>query len=166
MTELLADAPEAAQRDLGGKYLTFVLAEEEYGVNILRVREIINLLDVTPIPQTSDFVQGVINLRGKVIPVLDLRRRFGMGAAEPTEHSCIIVVDVGTLVGMTVDAVREVHAIPAGAIEDPPRLDADMDNRYLLGLGKASDEIKILLDIEAVVSESAFVAKADVERSE
>jgi purine-binding chemotaxis protein CheW len=148
--------PEAATtdavRDLGGKYLTFLVDEEEYGVEILKVREIIGIMDITKVPQTPDFVQGVINLRGKVIPVIDLRAKFGLPRATYNDQTCIIVVDVGVLMGIIVDTVREVHDIPAGSIEPPPRMGSDVNTSFILGLGKVKDDVNILLDIDKVLA--------------
>src|SRR5512143_3570338 len=103
-------------RDLGGKYLTFRLDNEEYGAEILKVREIIGLMDVTKAPQTPDFIEGVINLRGKVVPVIDLRAKFGLARTEHDEQTCVIVVDVGIMMGIIVDTVTEVIDIPSASI--------------------------------------------------
>lgn len=136
----------------GGKYLTFKLADEEYGVEILKVREIIGIMDITAVPQMPGFVKGVINLRGKVIPVIDLRLKFGMEAAEYTDATCIIVVDVGDLMGIIVDTVQEVLDIDGGQIEPPPPLGASVDTSFILGMGKVREEVKILLDIDKVLT--------------
>ena len=140
------------ERALGGKYLTFLLAGEEYGLEILKVREIIGLMDITRVPQTPDFVEGVINLRGKVIPVVDLRTKFGLERAEYNEETCVIVVDVDMLMGIIVDTVQEVHNIPEADIEPPPRLGASVDTSFVLGMGKVKDGVKILLDIDKVLT--------------
>lgn len=132
----------------GGKYLTFCLASEEYGVEILKVREIIGIMDITAMPQTPPYVKGVINLRGKVIPVIDLRLKFGMEPADYTEQTCIVVVDVGTLVGVIVDTVQEVLDIDDSQIDPPPPLGASVDTSFVMGMGKVRDDVKILLDID------------------
>lgn len=142
---------------LGGKYLTFLLAEEEYGLEILTVREIIGIMDITNVPQTSDFVQGVINLRGKVIPVVDLRLKFGLPHVAYDDQTCIIVVDVGLLMGIIVDTVQEVRDIPGTDIEPPPELGATVDTDFILGLGKVENDVKILLDIEKVLTTEELV---------
>jgi purine-binding chemotaxis protein CheW len=147
------------------KYLTFVLADEEYGIEILRVREIIGFMDVTPVPQTPDFVKGVINLRGEVIPVIDLRVKFGMPEGEVTEETCIIVAEVKmngsqqarVQMGIVVDTVQEVLDIPASNISPAPEFGADIKTEYIQGMGKVDDEVKILLDIDRVLSEEEFV---------
>jgi purine-binding chemotaxis protein CheW len=140
-------------RQRGGKYLTFVLAEEEYGLEILKVREINGLMPITPVPRTPDFVEGVINLRGKVIPVIDLRTKFGMDRIEATEQTCIIVVDDGRIeMGIIVDKVSEVLDIAADDIEDPPSFGVSVETDFILGMGKAGDRVTILLDISRVLS--------------
>ncbi|MCG3137447.1 MAG: Chemotaxis protein CheW [Phycisphaerae bacterium] len=146
--------------ELGGKYLTFMLDNEEYGLAILKVREIIGIMDITNVPQTPDFVEGVINLRGKVIPVIDLRTKFGLPRTEYNDQTCIIVVDVGMLVGIIVDTVREVHDIPGGDIEPAPQLGGSINTDFILGMGKVKDEVKILLDIDKVLVTDEFVQAA------
>ncbi len=136
----------------GGKYLTFSLANEEYGLEILKVREIIGIMDITAVPQMPEYVKGVINLRGKVIPVIDLRLKFGLPPAEYTDQTCIIVVDIGSLTGIIVDTVQEVLDIEATQIDPPPPLGANVDTSFILGLGKVKDEVKILLDVDKVLS--------------
>lgn len=137
----------------GGKFLTFRLQEEEYGLEILMVREIIGVIDITPVPQTPDYVKGVINLRGKVIPIIDLRLKFSLDEAEHTNETCIIVVDVGTmLMGIVVDTVSEVLDIKASDIEPPPSFGSKLRTDYIMGIGKVKDEVKILLDIGKVLT--------------
>lgn len=141
-----------------GKYLTFSLAMEEYGIGILKVKEIIGMLPVTLVPQTPAFVKGVINLRGKVIPVVDLRLRFGMEAETYTERTCIIVVEIEkeearVLIGIVVDAVSEVLNIKAEDIEDSPTFGAKLDTDYILGMAKSGGTVKILLNIDRVLTD-------------
>jgi len=154
-----AQAPEEIEGavELGGKYLTFHLDGEEYGVEILKVREIIGIMDITKVPQTPEFVQGVINLRGKVIPVVDLRLKFNLQKAEYDEETCIIVVDVGSMMGIIVDTVQEVHDIPAANIEPAPSLGVSVDTSFILGMGKVKEEVKILLDIDRVLTTEELV---------
>lgn len=136
-----------------GKYLTFVLGREEYGIEILKVREIIGLMDITSVPQTPDYMKGVINLRGKVIPVIDLRLKFSMPEEEHTQETCVIVVEVdNTLIGTIVDSVSEVSDIGSDAIEEKPHLGQGIDTDFIMGLGKVKGKIVILLDIEKVLS--------------
>jgi purine-binding chemotaxis protein CheW len=139
-----------------GKYLTFSLAGEEYGIGILKVREIIGMMTVTPVPQTPEFVKGVINLRGKVIPVIDLRLRFGLEAAAYTERTCIIVVEIdgdsGSVpMGIVVDAVSEVLNIRGADIEDTPTFGVKLNTDFILGMAKTGGGVKILLDIDKVL---------------
>ena len=150
-----ATATEIADSDtstLGGKYLTFKLADEEYGIEILKVREINGLMDITAVPRMPACMKGVINLRGKVIPVIDLRLTFGLSEAEHTEQTCIIVVNVGREVGIIVDTVSEVVDIQAGNIEPPPSIGSSVDTGFILGMGKVGSAVKILLDIEKALA--------------
>jgi len=140
-----------------GKYLTFTLAEEEYGIGILKIKEIIGMMPITTVPQTPEFVKGVINLRGKVIPVIDLRLRFGMGEIDYTERTCIIVVEidgqVGTVqIGTVVDSVSEVLNVKGDDIEDTPTFGTKLDTEYILGMAKMEGGVKILLDIDRVLN--------------
>jgi purine-binding chemotaxis protein CheW len=140
-----------------GKYLTFTLAGEEYGIGILKVKEIIGMMTITMVPQTPSFVKGVINLRGKVIPVVDLRLKFGMPAMDYTERTCIIVVEIGKnsdrlLIGIVVDSVSEVLNIKEGDIEDTPNFGSRLQTDYILGMAKTGGGIKILLDIDRVLA--------------
>ena len=136
----------------GGKYLTFRLADEEYGLAILKVREIIGIMDVTAIPQMPAYVKGVVNLRGKVIPVIDLRLKFNLEPVPYTAETCIIVVDVGTLTGIIVDTVQEVLDVSGSQIDPPPPLGASVDTSFVLGMGKIKGDVKILLDIDKVLT--------------
>jgi purine-binding chemotaxis protein CheW len=143
-------ATKADQR--AGKYLTFVLAHEEYGLEILKVREIIGLMDVTRVPGMPDHVLGVINLRGKVIPVVDLRLKFGMPNTDHTSETCIIVVSVNNqLMGVLVDRVSEVMDIRGEEIEDAPDVGTAVETNFILGMAKAKGHVKILLDIDRVM---------------
>lgn len=148
-------AETIASTSRGGKYLTFVLNKEQYGLEILRVREILGVLPITPMPQAPHFVKGVINLRGKVIPVVDTRLKFGMEEIPHTSETCIIVVDVnGTWMGIIVDTVKEVIDIQDSQIEDPPSLgQSGGDQGSIRGLGKVGDQVKILLNIDRVLAD-------------
>jgi purine-binding chemotaxis protein CheW len=152
MTTGIAAKTKAA----AGKYLTFALGKEEFGIEILKVREIIGYMTITAVPQMPDYVKGVINLRGQVIPVIDLRNRFGMEGREVTDQTCIIVVDIHQAgrsfhAGLVVDRVQEVMNIQAGNIDDAPQFGADVNTDFLLGIGKAGSSIKLLLDIDRVL---------------
>jgi purine-binding chemotaxis protein CheW len=137
-----------------GKFLTFFLAEEEYGLEILKVREIIGMMDITPVPRTPEFIRGVINLRGKVIPIIDSRLKFGMDPVERTDETCIIVVQAaGIQVGIVVDKVSEVLDIAGEEIEDAPSFGKEVNTDYILGIGKSQGKVKLLLDIDKVLSD-------------
>lgn len=145
----------AAERE--GKYLTFSLDQQEYGISILKVKEIIGMMRITPVPQTPEHVKGVINLRGKVIPVIDLRIRFGMSGCEYTERTCIVVVEThsgsGKLhIGTVVDSVSEVLNIKGSEIEETPGFGTTLNTDYILGMAKIAGSLKILLDIDHVLS--------------
>ncbi len=150
--EDLAVAGRGGQR-AGGKFLTFFLGGEEYGVEILKVQEIIGMMAITPVPRTPAFVRGVINLRGKIIPIVDLRTKFGMQAAEQTGETCIIVVQTrGVAMGIIVDRVSEVLDIGSEDIEEAPSFGTAVDTAFILGLGKSQGRVKLLLDIDRVLS--------------
>ncbi len=155
------EAVEARTRE--GKYLSFVLNNEVYGIEILKVREIISLMDVTNVPQTPDHMKGVINLRGKVIPVIDLRLKFSMPEEEHTQETCTIVVEVdSTSIGLIVDSVSEVMEINRNEIEDAPQFGQGIDTNFIMGLGKAKDTIVILLDIAKVLSEEELAMVEEI----
>jgi len=169
MTEIAETMDQAvkAMSDKEEKYLTFVLAGEEYGIGILKIKEIIGMMPITTVPQTPEFVKGVINLRGKVIPVMDLRLRFGMEAIDYTERTCIIVVEIegtaGTVqIGIVVDSVSEVLNIKGQDIEETPTFGTKLNTDYILGMAKVEGGVKILLDIDRVLSqeEVALLDKA------
>jgi purine-binding chemotaxis protein CheW len=148
-----------------GKYLTFSLKGEEYGIEILKIKEIIGMMTVTQIPRTPDYVKGVINLRGKVIPVVDLRLRFSMEESEYTDRTCIVVVDIrhgsgqDFLIGIVVDAVSEVLNIKEAEIEETPNFGTKLDTDYILGLAKTAGGVKILLDIDQVLNSELAIAE-------
>jgi len=147
------------KESLGGKYLTFFLANEEYGIEILKVQEIIGMMSVTTVPRTPVFMRGVINLRGKVIPIIDLRLKFGMEGIAQTEETCIIVVQArGVEMGLVVDRVSEVLDISAQDIDDAPSFGADVETDYLLGIAKSESRVKLLLDIDQVLSTGDITA--------
>jgi len=163
----MAEATEKKAASLAGKYLTFRLVDEEYGLEILKVREIIGMMAITSLPKTPHFVRGVINLRGKVIPVIDLRTKFGMGVAAETAETCIIVVDVSSAIGaiqigILVDSVSEVLDIAGEDIEDPPAFGTNVDTAFILGMAKSKGAVKILLNIEKVLSSAELESVAGV----
>lgn len=146
-------------RGTARKLLSFTLGNEEYGLDILAVREIIGLIDITPLPQSPEYVKGVINLRGKIIPVLELRTRFGMPSVKYTDETCIIVVDVpvdndgeSRLMGLIVDTVREVLDIPTTSIEPPPQFGCTIPMDFITGIGKVRDKVVVMLDTGKVMN--------------
>ena len=153
---LNTEMDESQQSDTyqrGGKYLTFFLEEEEYGIEILKVFEIIGLMPITPVPRTPKSIKGVINLRGKVIPVMDMRTRFGMEPVVETDQTCIIVVQAqGIQMGIIVDKVSEVLDISVEEINETPSFGIQVNTDYILGIGKCEGGVKLLLDIDKVVS--------------
>lgn len=158
------DAPKAAR---AGKYLSFLLGSEFYGIDILKVQEIIGIMPITRVPRTPDYVRGVINLRGKVIPVIDLRLKFEMSAAAHTARTCVIVVqifrsDATFTTGLIVDEVSEVLDIRSDQIADSPSFGENVDTAYILGMGKCGEKVILLLDIDLVLSgeEISAVAQA------
>jgi purine-binding chemotaxis protein CheW len=155
---MLTEPAGTAQGDARtGKYLTFQLANEEFGIRVLKVREIMGLQEITVVPQTPVHIKGVINLRGKIVPVIDLRLKFGILSAEYTQRTCIIVTQVQgeagiVLMGIIVDGVCEVLNLTASEIEDTPDFGEDVAGQYLLGMAKVKGKVKILLDIDKVLS--------------
>lgn len=160
METILAGPANAASQKVehrAGKYLTFHLGNEEFAIQVLRVREIMGVQEITAVPQTASYVKGVINLRGKVIPVVDLRLKFGLPEMEYTQRTCIIVVQIQgegekLPIGVIVDAVSEVVTLQAGEIEDTPDFGDGVATPYLLGMAKIKGKVKILLDIDRVLS--------------
>ncbi len=172
MTTTLPDNPKtSAMRAIGtmsgeeSKYLTFKLADEEYGVEILKVREINGVMDITGVPRMPVYMKGVINLRGKVIPVVDLRLKFGLDEIESTEQTCIIVVDVGKEIGIIVDTVCEVLDIDDENIEPAPSMGGSVDTSFILGMGKVGEDVKILLDIGKVLTTDELIDVASAAKA-
>ncbi len=164
LDEKIASSSSAS---LAGKYLTFLLGKEVYGLEILKVQEIIGLMNVTPVPRTPAFIRGVINLRGKVIPVIDLRRKFNMDSREDTDRTCIIVVQVtgsGSLItmGIIVDEVSEVIDIKADQIEPPPSFGSIVDTDFILAIGKIAQKVVMLLDVDKVLTMNELRAMQSV----
>jgi len=139
---------------VSGKFLTFFLGREEYAIDILKVQEIIGLMPITPVPKMPGYIRGVLNLRGKIVPVMNLRRRFGFPAVEDTDETCIIVVqDAEHLMGVLVDKVSEVVDIAPDAIEDVPSVGMSGQSDYLAGLGKMDDSVKMIVEVHKVLFE-------------
>lgn len=158
MSQTTLDSASTDSSPLEGKFLTFCLAEEQFGVPILKVREIIGLLPVTAVPGSPDYISGVINLRGKIIPVMELRKRFDMGEITGHERNCIIVVEVvrddrTVEMGLLVDAVSEVQHINADDIEPAPEFGPEVNTSFIIGMAKAGPDVKVLLDVDKIVLE-------------
>ena len=150
---------DTAKSTLNGKYLTFGLGAELYGLEILKVQEIIKMQEITFVPRSPAYIKGVINLRGQIVPVVELRLRFDMASVEYDEKTCIVVVQVvredsgaRQIMGIVVDEVSEVQDIPAGEIEPPPAMGAGMDAEYIVGMAKAKGRVIILLDIDRILA--------------
>lgn len=159
----VSDGSIQAAKSAGGKYLTFVLGNEVYGLEILKVQEIIGIMNVTRVPRTPNYIRGVINLRGKVIPVIDLRLKFDMESMSDTERTCIIVVQLrqeGQLmtVGIIVDEVSEVLPLAPEQITPPPSFGAGVDTDFILGMGRVGEKVLTLLDIDRALSSSDIKA--------
>ncbi len=167
-TELAA---QTAAEKHAGLYLTFTLEEETYGLPILLVQEIIQLAPITAIPRAPEFIRGIINLRGKVIPVVDLRRKFKMAQVQDTPQTCIVVVEVSReektiIMGIVVDHVAEVLNVPAGQIDPPPSFGLSENTEFILGMGKVGDKIIMLLDISRVLLGDDLEAVASLSKKE
>ncbi len=154
-----------------GKYLTFTLGSEQYGLEILKVREIIGIMEITKVPRTPEFIRGVVNLRGKVIPVVNLRKKFDMETVDDTDQTCIIVVDIhleNTVLqmGTIVDSVSEVLDIEEDDIEDTPTFGTNLNTKFIKGIAKTKGGVKILLNIEEVLSADDVQALSTTSSSE
>jgi purine-binding chemotaxis protein CheW len=169
MPELFLDDPARAKA--AGKYLTFVLGGNGYGIPILKVREIIRLLDITPIPRMPEYVRGVINLRGRIVPVIDLRVKLGLPNPVTTNRTCIIVthVQVGSvtkLMGLIVDALDEVYQINAEDIEPPPDFGKGTSSVHIQNMAKAKGQVKALLDIDRIILDDPALLPPEVALAE
>lgn len=144
----------------GGKFLSFFLGNEEYAIEILKVQEIIGLMAITPVPKMPKYIRGVLNLRGKIVPVMNLRLRFGLEAVDDTDETCIIVVQDGKyLMGVLVDKVSEVADIESKAIEEVPSFGIEANSDYLAGMAKIKDSVKMIVDVHKVVFDVADAVK-------
>lgn len=153
------DAEEDTQRE---KYLTFRLGDETYGIEIRHVREIIGIQKITEVPEMPDFICGVINLRGQVIPVMDVRTRFKMSRRDYDDRTCVIVVEVqDSTMGLVVDTVSEVADIPDTEVQPPPKVNKAASSRYIKGMGKTGDEVKILLDADKLLYDEELSKMAE-----
>ncbi len=159
--EAVAEIKE--KKTIEGKFLTFILGGEAYGIEALKVRDIIGIMDITPVQQSTHYMKGVINLRGKVIPVIDLRLKFSLQEEEHTHETCVIVAEVNnTFIGLIVDSVSEVYAIGSGEMENAPSLGQDIDTNFIMGIGNVEDTTIILLDIETLLSSNELEMVEDL----
>ena len=143
--------------------VTFSIGEEEFGVNILQVQEIIRTMEITKVPRAPEFVEGVINLRGKVIPIVDMRSRFGLDSKDHDKYTRIIVIEIDMIiVGFVVDSVSEVLRIPANSVQPPPPVVAGMESEYIDGVGKLDDRLLILLDLDSLLDNEEMEALGNV----
>lgn len=151
MTQEMLDQEEDTQK---GRFLTFSLGKENYGIEIRDVTEIIGIQDITEIPELPEYVKGIINLRGKIIPVMDVRLRFKKEPREYNNRTCVIVADIKDVsIGLIVDSVSEVLSIPEQDIVEPPQMNKGFSNRYIKRIGKVGNDVKLLLDCEKLLTE-------------
>ncbi len=156
--------PEIEEDTLKNKYLTFALGKEVYGIEIRYITEIIGIQQITEVPEVPAFVRGIINLRGRIVPVVDVRMKFGKPAVPYDDRTCIIVVEMGLLViGMIVDNVADVLDIPEENIVPPPEIRTGYQNRYIKGIGKVGDDVKLLLDCDRFLNEDETETLSTVE---
>lgn len=159
MEEEINEIEEDTQKD---KYLTFKIENESFGIDILYVTEIIGIQKITEVPELPDYIKGIINLRGKIIPVMDIRIRFGKAVREYDERTCIIVVDIGEVsIGLIVDRVSEVVDIPEENISPPPKIGKGIQNRYVKSIGKIGEEVRLILDCDKLLTEDEIKGLAD-----
>ncbi len=158
MTSAVLEAAGPATKAASGKYLTFLLGDESYGIPVLKIREIIRPMSITYVPQLPTYIKGVVNLRGKVIPIVDMRVKFDLSSHEMTDQTCVIIVEVQLengsrpRIGFIVDGVEEVATFQSGDIEPPPNFGLQLDTGYILGMAKVRGAVKTLLDIDKVVA--------------
>lgn len=154
MSEVINEVQELVEDTQKGRFLTFAIGKEVYGIEIKYVTEIINIQKITEVPELPNYIKGIINLRGKIIPVLDVRLRFRKEAKEYNDRTCIVVVDIEDIsVGLIVDSVSEVTSIIESDIVPPPDANTGFNNKYIKGIGKVGDEVKLLLDCSKLLSD-------------
>jgi purine-binding chemotaxis protein CheW len=153
MSEIIEQSIDQIEDTQKGKFLTFILGNENYGLEIKYVTEIIGIQEITGIPEVPEYIKGIINLRGKIIPVMDVRLRFKKPIKEYNDRTCVIVIDIsGILMGMIVDSVSEVLSIPDNEIVQPPDV-RNGGNRYIKGIGKVGNEVKLILDCHKLLND-------------
>lgn len=167
MPEMMQESMQNEEDTQQGKYLTFTLDSEMFGIEIRYVTEIIGLQKINDIPETPEYVKGIINLRGKIIPVIDMNLKFKRHGVEYTDRTCIVVIDLQDLtVGLIVDNVSEVVTIPDTEISPPPSFRAGFQNRYIKGIGKSGDDIKLLLDCESLFANEEIETLSQIKDEE
>lgn len=155
MAEVMAEVIETEEDTQRGRYLTFTLGKETYGIEIKYVTEIIGIQAITELPELSEYIRGIINLRGKIIPVMDVRLRFKKEFREYNDRTCIIVVDISNIsIGLIVDGVAEVLSIDEQNIVEPPKMNTGQQNKYIKNIGKVGNDVKLLLDCEKILAEN------------
>jgi purine-binding chemotaxis protein CheW len=163
MGDLIKYATDMEEDTLKGRYLTFALGEESYGIEVRYVTEIVGIQKITKIPELPDYVKGIINLRGKIIPVIDVRLRFRKEPKEYNDRTCVIVIDIRDLsIGLIVDTVSEVISIPDEDIVEPPEMNKGFSNRYIRNIGKVGNDVKLLLDCEKLLTGDEMETLSDV----
>jgi purine-binding chemotaxis protein CheW len=161
MSKAVVEINGSGLAEKAGRYLTFILGNESYGIPVLKVREIIRMIDITPVPRMPTYVKGVINLRGKVMPVIDLRLRFNLAKAEFTERTCTIVVQVlqsngvASLLGLIVDAVEEVAQVTPESLEPAPDFGGNLNTDYIIAMARVKGGVKTLLDMDKIIAADA-----------
>jgi len=154
MAEIIENLAEIEEDTLKDRYLTFSLGKESYGIDVKYVIEIIGIQSITEIPEMPDYIKGIINLRGKIIPVMDVRLRFKKEPKEYNDRTCIVIVDIkGISIGLIVDSVSEVITIPEEDVVDPPSVKKNGNNKYLKKIGKVKNDVKLLIDCEELLSD-------------
>jgi len=163
MADVVENTLEMEEDTQKGRYLTFSLGDESYGIEIKYVTEIIGIQTITEIPELPEYVKGVINLRGKIIPVMDVRLRFKKEAREYNDRTCVIVIDINDIsIGLIVDSVAEVLTIPEEDIVEPPKMNKSFSNRYIKNIGKVGNGVKLLLDCEKLLTEDELEDLSEV----
>lgn len=162
--EVLGEGELEEEDTQKGKYMTFQCGAEYYGIELKYINEIIGMQNITKIPEVEDYIRGLINLRGKIIPVIDVRIRFRLDPLEYNDRTCIIIINVkSTVVGLIVDTIAGVELIADGDIEPPPSLSSDnMKNKYVYGLGKTGDSVKLLLDPDKLIRDDEVAALEEI----
>ncbi|MCB8817548.1 chemotaxis protein CheW [Desulfosporosinus shakirovi] len=164
MADVIENTMELEEDTQTGRFLTFSLGRESYGIEIKYVTEIIGIQAITEIPELPEYVKGIINLRGKIIPVMDVRLRFKKEAREYNDRTCVIVVDIKDVsIGLIVDSVSEVLTIPEQGIVEPPKMNKGFNNRYIKNIGKVGNDVKLLLDCEKLLTEDELEDLSEVQ---